>query len=102
MELTLTGNVIDANEAFRIGLVNKVVPLADLQRTVEEMAKLILTKSPTAIALAIEAVNSNLEKPLSDGLKFEAELFSECFKTEDMKEGTKAFLEKRKPNFSGK
>lgn len=102
MELTLTGNTIDANEALRIGLVNKVVPLADLKSAAEAMAQIILTKAPPAIALAIKAINSNLEKPLSDGLKYEAELFSDCFKTEDMKEGTKAFLEKRKPAFKGK
>lgn len=102
MELTLTGNVIDANEAFRIGLVNKVLPLAELKSTTEALAQTILTKAPPAIALAIKALNSNLEMPLTNGLKYEAELFSECFKTEDMKEGTKAFLEKRKPVFKGK
>jgi len=102
MELTLTGNVIDANEAFRIGLVNKIVPLTELKSTVEALAQLILTKAPPAITLAIKAINSTLEMPLADGLKYEAELFSECFKTEDMIEGTRAFLEKRKPVFKGK
>ncbi len=102
MELTLTGNVIDANEAFRIGLVNKVVPLTELKSTVEALVKTILTKAPPAISLAIKAINSNLENSLSEGLKYETELFSECFNTEDMKEGTKAFLEKRKPVFKGK
>ena len=101
MELILTGNTIDANEALRIGLVNKVVPLQNLLATAEDIGKIILTKAPPAIALAIKAINSNLEKPLNEGLKFEVELFSECFKTEDMKEGTKAFLEKRKPKWSG-
>lgn len=102
MELTLTGNTIDANEALRIGLVNKVVPLVDLKSAAEALAQTILTKAPPAIALAIKAINSTFEKTLSEGLKYEAELFSECFKTEDMREGTKAFLEKRKPSFKGK
>ncbi|MBI5020328.1 MAG: enoyl-CoA hydratase/isomerase family protein [Ignavibacteriales bacterium] len=102
MELTLTGNVIDAAEALRIGLVNKIVPLAELKPTVEAMAQTILSKAPTAVALAIKALNSNLEMSLENGLKYEAELFSKCFSTEDMKEGTKAFIEKRKPNFPGR
>ncbi|MBU1298174.1 MAG: enoyl-CoA hydratase/isomerase family protein [Bacteroidetes bacterium] len=102
MEITLTGNTIDANEAFRIGLVNKVVPLTELKKVAEDSAKTILSKSPAAISLAIKAINSNLELPLDAGLKLEAELFSECFKTKDFLEGTKAFLEKRKPVFKGK
>ncbi|MDI6779469.1 MAG: enoyl-CoA hydratase-related protein [Bacteroidota bacterium] len=102
MEMTLTGNTIDANEAFRMGLVNKVVPLTELKKVAEDSAKTILSKSPAAISLAIKAINSNLELPLDAGLKLEAELFSECFKTEDFFEGTKAFLEKRKPVFKGK
>lgn len=102
MELTLTGNTIDANEAHRIGLANKVVPLAELKNAAEEMAKIILTKAPPAITYAIKALNSNLELPITEGLKLEAQLFSDCFKTEDFKEGTKAFLEKRKPQFKGK
>jgi enoyl-CoA hydratase len=102
MELTLTGNVIDAAEALRIGLINKVVTLAELKTNAEAMAKTILSKAPTAVALAIKALNSNLEMSLENGLKYEVELFSKCFTTEDMKEGTKAFIEKRKPNFPGK
>lgn len=101
MELILTGNPIDANEALRIGLVNKVVPAAELKSAVEELAKVILTKAPPALKFAIEAINANLETPLHEGLKHEAYLFSECFNTEDFKEGTKAFLEKRKPVFKG-
>lgn len=99
MELILTGNVIDAHEAYRIGLVNRVVPSAELKSATEELARIILSKSPAAISLAIKAINANLELPLEEGLKLEAELFSECFKTEDFIEGTKAFLEKRKPVF---
>jgi len=102
MELTLTGNTIDASEAFRIGLVNKVVSLAELIPAAEAKAKTILTKAPIAIALAIKAINATQEMSLTDGLNHEAELFSACFKTEDFVEGTRAFLEKRKPVFKGK
>lgn len=101
-EMILTGNNIDANEALKIGLVNRVVPQADLRTAAFELARVILTKSPVANAIAIKAINATLEKPLSEGLELEANLFSECFKTEDFVEGTKAFLEKRKPNFKGK
>lgn len=101
-EMILTGNNIDANEALKIGLVNKVVPQTELKNQALEIAKVILSKSPAAIATAIKAINANLEKPLTEGLNYEANLFSDCFKTEDFIEGTKAFLEKRKPNFKGK
>jgi enoyl-CoA hydratase len=102
MELTLVGNAIDANEALRIGLVNKVVPSAELKTSDEAVANAILAKAPLAITLAIKALNANLELSLTAGLKYESELFAECFKTEDFREGTKAFLEKRKPSFKGK
>ncbi len=101
MEMILTGNIIDAIEAQKIGLVNKVVPASELMKASEELAKLLLTKAPPALKFAISAINGNLESPLQKGLKLEAILFSECFKTEDFKEGTKAFLEKRKPLFKG-
>lgn len=102
MELILTGSVIDAKEALRLGLVNKVVPLAGLKPEAEEMAKIILAKAPTAVAAAIKALNNNLEMSLARGLSEEADIFGECFTTQDMKEGTKAFLEKRKPEFPGR
>lgn len=101
-EMILTGINIDASEALKIGLVNKMVPQAELKNSAIELAKTILTKSPVAVGIAIKAINANLEKSLSQGLILEAELFKECFSTEDFQEGTKAFLEKRKPNFKGK
>lgn len=101
-ELILTGNQIDAQEAYRIGMVNKVVPLVELLPTCESIARAILSKGQIAIRMALKAVNANLEAPLSEGLRVEAALFGECCGTEDFKEGTKAFLEKRKPGFKGK
>lgn len=101
-EMILTGNQVDAQEALRIGLVNKVVPLTSLLSEAEAMAKTILGKGQLAIRFALKAINATLELPLSEGLKVEAGLFGECFSTEDAKEGVKAFLEKRKPVFKGK
>ncbi len=100
-ELILTGNQIDAQEAYRIGLVQKVVPLGELLPTAEVFAKTILSKGQIAIRLALKALNAALEMPLSEGLHVEAALFGECCGTEDFKEGTKAVLEKRKPVFKG-
>jgi len=102
MEMILTGNQIDANEAYRIGLVNKVVALTELLPTAESIARTLISKGQPAVRLALKAINATLEKSLSDGLKTEAELWGECCTTEDFKEGTKAFLEKRKPVFKGK
>jgi enoyl-CoA hydratase len=101
-ELILTGDQIDAQEAYRIGLVNKVVPPAELLPTAENIAGTILSKGQIAVRMALKAINANLEAPLSEGLRVEAALFGECCGTEDFKEGTKAFLEKRKPVFVGK
>lgn len=102
MELILTGDMIDANEALRIGLVNKVIPAAELQAKVFEIAQKINSKGQQAIRLAIEAVNATDKMNLQDGLDFEAVLFAMCCGTEDFKEGTSAFLEKRKPAFKNK
>lgn len=101
-ELILTGNQIDAQEALRIGLVNKIVPATELMPTAENIAKTILSKGQLAVRMALKALNASLETPLSEGLRVEATLFGECCGTADFKEGTKAFLEKRKPAFTGK
>jgi enoyl-CoA hydratase len=102
MELILTGGQIGAQEALRVGLVNAVVPGAELLTAATTMLTTILGKGQLAIRMAIKAINATLETPLSDGLSIEAGLFGECCGTEDFHEGTKAFLEKRKPNFTGK
>lgn len=102
MEMILTGDIIDAHEAYRIGLVNKVTSSDDLIPTCEKVAKKILSKGPMATHYALEAVNRGLEMPLEEGLFLEATLFGLTCATEDMKEGTKAFLEKREAQFKGK
>jgi enoyl-CoA hydratase len=102
MEIILTGNPIDAQEALRVGLVNKVVPQSELLSTAMNMAQLIASKGQIAIRMALKAVNMTEETNLTDGQRLEASLFGVCCETEDMKEGTKAFLEKRKPMFTGK
>lgn len=102
MELILTGEMIDAREAYRIGLVNKVVPSGELMAEVEKVARRIATKSPIALRLCLEAMIHGVEMPLPDGLRYEATLFGMAATTEDAVEGTRAFLEKRKPAFKGK
>ncbi len=100
-ELILTGDMIDAEEARRIGLVNKVVESSELMSTCLGIAKKIMANSPVAVKLALDAINRGAEVNLKEGLALEANLFSLCFASEDSKEGTKAFLEKRQPNFKG-
>ena len=102
LQLVLIGDPISAEEAYRIGLVNAVVPAAELLPTAEAWAKKIAANAPLAIRFAIEAVNHGLEMTLPEGLYLEATLFSLCATTEDMKEGTKAFLEKRPAKFTGR
>lgn len=101
-ELVMTGNIISAQEAFEIGLVNRVVPSATLQKSVEELVDNLLKKSPLMLKFAKMAINKTLETSLSVGLAYESDLCSICFSTEDLKEGAKAFSEKRKPVFKGK
>ncbi|MHC1585623.1 MAG: enoyl-CoA hydratase-related protein [Candidatus Syntropharchaeia archaeon] len=101
-ELVLTGDSIDANEAYRIGLVDKVVPPEELENTVMEMAKKIMSKGPIAIKAALSAINRGMEMDLESGLSYETEMEILCFFTEDSREGLRAFIEKREPQFKGK
>lgn len=101
-ELILTGDIIDAHEALRIGMVNKVVPQERLEATVREMAQKIASKSMVAIRFAKKAINAAMKTSLDSGLAYEALLECLCFATEDRKEGMSAFLEKRKPKFVGR
>lgn len=102
LEIMLTGAEVSAKEALRLGLVNKVVPSAELFSAAEKLAREIASLAPLAIRSCLKAVTEGLTLPLAEGLKLEADLFSQLFQTEDMREGTRAFLEKRKPVFSGK
>lgn len=102
MELVLSGRIVESKEAQEIGLVNKVVPLSNLQAEAEAMAKEIIKNAPLALEYAIEAINKGLDRTLEEGLNLEAEIFGRACGTEDSLEGTKAFLEKRKPNYHGK
>jgi enoyl-CoA hydratase len=102
MELILTGDIIDAAEAGRLGLVNHIYPLTDLMSKAMELADKIASKGQYAVKQALKAVTICDEVSGSEGLKFEASLFSLCWGTDDFKEGTSAFLEKRKPAFSNK
>jgi len=123
LELILSAEPIDAAEALRIGLVNRLVAgvpatsapqgkgaspydmpatLAKLHETVTVLARTIMSKGPVAVRYAIEAIVAGIEQPQADGLRLEANLFGLCFATEDMKEGTSAFKEKRKAAFKGK
>jgi len=102
MQLNLTGDMITAQDAFRIGLVNEVTAPADLIARGEAMAQKIAANAPLAIKYCIEAVNKGLDMTLAEGLFLEATLFAVSCATEDKKEGTTAFLEKRSANFQGK
>ncbi|MEM3641150.1 MAG: enoyl-CoA hydratase/isomerase family protein [Candidatus Bathyarchaeia archaeon] len=101
-ELIFTGNMVSAKEMMELGLVNKVVPSNRLIDAVNEFAEKIKSKSPIIIAFAKEAINVSLETNLMEGLRYEALLFAQLFETEDQKEGARAFLEKRKPEWKGK
>src|SRR5712672_975889 len=102
MQMVLAGEMITAQDALRIGLVNEVVAPADLIPRGEAIAAKIIANAPLAVQYAMEAVNKGLEMPLAEGLYLEAVLFGVCCATEDKKEGTSAFLEKRAAQFKGK
>ena len=102
LQLILTGEMIDAAEAYRIGLVNKVVPAADLAAESEKLLRGILATGPLAVRLALEAVERGLDMSLDEGLLLEANHFGLLAGTRDMKEGLAAFLEKRSARFEGR
>ena len=102
LQLILSGEVISAQEAYRIGLVNEVVPAADLIARAEAILKQIFSNAPLAVKYSLEAVNKGLETSQTEGLSLEASYFGLCAGTEDKKEGTQAFLQKRAPQFQGR
>jgi enoyl-CoA hydratase len=102
LQIILSGEVINAQEAYRIGLVNEVVPIADLIARAEAILKQIGSNAPLGVRFSIEAVNKGLETSLEEGLLIEASLFAICAATEDKKEGTSAFLAERAPKFQGR
>ena len=102
LELILTGEMIDAREAYRIGLINAVVPPADLLRTATDLMRKMLANGPIALGLSIDAVVRGVELPLEDALLLEADSFGLLAATDDMREGMRAFLEKRPPRFTGR
>jgi len=99
LQLILSGEMISAQEAWRIGLVNEVVPGAELITRAEAILKQILSNAPLAVKYSLEAVNKGLETSQAEGLSLEASLFGLCAGTEDKKEGTQAFLQKRPAQF---
>ena len=101
LEMILTAEPIDAEEAFRTGLVNKVVPSEQLLQEVEELAKRITPKGPIALRFCKEAVNKGLDLTLEQGLRLEADLYFLIQTTQDRMEGIRSFLEKRSPQFRG-
>lgn len=101
-ELVFTGEMIDAREAMRIGLVNRVVPAERLMEEARAVAAKMLDKSASAIRIAKEAIDNGLEMDFARGSRYEAELFALCFATADAREGLKAFVEKRPPRFTGR
>lgn len=102
LELVLAGEPIDAREAHRIGLVNRVLPPAELLPAAEALARTLLSRGPVALRYAMQAVHEGLQMGLDEGLSTEASLFGLCCATDDMREGTRAFVEKRKPVFKGR
>jgi enoyl-CoA hydratase len=101
LEMILTGKPVAAEEAFRVGLVNRVVPAASLVAEAKAFAAELAAKAPIALRYALQSVERGLEMPVGEALEFEATLFGLVASTADMREGTTAFLEKRKPVFKG-
>ncbi len=101
LELLLTGEQIGAAEAYRLGLVNRVVPAADLMAEAHRLAAAIAAKAPVAVRYILEAVRCGVQLPLGEAQALEATLFGLVAGTDDMREGTRAFLEKRQPEFKG-
>jgi enoyl-CoA hydratase len=102
LEMLLSGETIDVAEAYRIGLVNAVTPAGELLNFCHQWLRKTLANGPHAVALTLEAVDVGLDCGLDEGLRFEAAAFGLAAATEDRREGTRAFLEKRKPAFAGK
>jgi len=102
LQLILSGEMITAQEAYRIGLVNEVVPAAELIPRAEAILKQIFANAPLAVRYSLEAVNKGLETSQTEGLALEASFFGLCAGTEDKQEGTQAFLQKRAPQFKGR
>jgi enoyl-CoA hydratase len=102
LQLILTAEVVSAQEAWRIGLVNEVVPTADLIGRAESILKTIASNAPVAVKLSLDAVNKGLDTSQSEGFALEASFFGLCAGTQDKQEGTSAFLEKRAPRFLGR
>jgi enoyl-CoA hydratase/carnithine racemase len=102
MQILLTGDMVASAEALRIGLVNQVVPQPELISAAEAIAKKIMGNAPLAVKFCLDAVNRGMEMTQDEGQHLEATLFGLCCATEDMKEGTRAFLEKRTANFKGR
>ncbi len=101
-ELLLTGDVITAKDAYRVGLVNRVVPDGETVKAAEELARKIMSNAPVAVEMAKDALEIGKDLPLEHAVQYSQKNCVICFSTKDMKEGMTAFLEKRKPNFVGK
>jgi enoyl-CoA hydratase/carnithine racemase len=102
LQLILSGDVISAQEAYRMGLVNEIVPASDLVARAEAILRKIAANAPIAVRFALEATNKGMDTSQSEGLLLEASYFGLCAATEDKREGTSAFLEKRAPQFYGR
>lgn len=101
-EFIFTGRMMEAEEALRYGIVNRVVPAEELRAATDKLVNDLLRNSPAILKIAKLAVNKSLDLPLTVGMDYERELFAMCFGTEDQKEGARAFFEKRKPDYSGR